>query len=75
MSAAIASLFSGYAKGFQSLSAQAATFHTKFTQALTGSGAAYAAAEATNAASLPAANVYTPIWTAVAEASRGPCRL
>ncbi len=71
MSAAIASLFSGYAKDFQALSAQAATFHSKFVQALTGSGGAYAAAEATNASSVPAANAYTPIWTAVAEASQG----
>ncbi len=71
VSAAIASLFSGYAKDFQALSAQAATFHSKFVQALTGSGGAYAAAEATNASSLPAANAYTPIWTAVAEASQG----
>ncbi len=71
VSAAIASLFSGYAKDFQALSAQAATFHSKFVQALTGSGSAYAAAEATNASSVSAADVYTPIWTAVAEASTG----
>ena len=49
VSAAIASVFSGYGKEFQALSAQAAGFHAQFVQALNGAGGAYAAAEATNA--------------------------
>ena len=40
VSAAIASLFSGHAKGFQALSARAAAFHAEFVQALSGAGGA-----------------------------------
>ncbi|POY17771.1 hypothetical protein C3469_27260, partial [Mycobacterium kansasii] len=49
VSAAIASLFAGYARDYQSLSAQAATFYQKFVQALSGAGNSYAVAEAVNA--------------------------
>ncbi|WP_459758359.1 PE family protein, partial [Mycobacterium riyadhense] len=49
VSAAIASLFSSYGQGYQSLSAQAATFHEQFVQALNSAGNLYAAAEAANA--------------------------
>jgi len=52
VSGAIASLFSGYAKVYQSLNAQAATFHQRFVQALDGAGNSYAAAEAANASPL-----------------------
>lgn len=52
VSAAIASLFSGQAQQFQSLSAQAAAFHAQFTQLLTGAGSAYADAEATTTSAL-----------------------
>ena len=55
VSVAISSLFSGYAKDFQAVSAQASSFHARFVQALTGAGGAYAAAEATNVLPLQAA--------------------
>ena len=49
VSVAIASLFSGHAQAYQALTAQAATFHQQFLQALSRAGIAYAAAEAANA--------------------------
>jgi hypothetical protein len=54
VSAAIASLFSGYAKAYQSLGARAASFHRQFVQALNGAGNSYAATEAANASPLQA---------------------
>lgn len=48
VSAAIASVFGGYAQEFQTLSAQATLSHAQFVRALTAAGAAYAAAEAAN---------------------------
>ncbi|SOJ53976.1 Triacylglycerol lipase [Mycobacterium simulans] len=54
VSAAIAALFSAHGQGYQALSAQAAAFHERFVQALSGAGGAYAAAEAANAAPLAA---------------------
>ncbi len=54
VSAAIASLFSGYARDYQALSAQMARFHQQFVQALTASVGSYAAAEAANASPLQA---------------------
>jgi hypothetical protein len=54
VSAAIASLFSGHAKAFHSLSAEAETFHQEFVQALRRGGKSYAAAEAANAWQLQA---------------------
>ncbi|WP_142308821.1 PE family protein, partial [Mycobacterium interjectum] len=50
VSAVIASLFSTYAKAYQSLNARAATFHQQFVQALNGAGSSYAGTEAANAA-------------------------
>ena len=55
VSAAISSLFSGYGKEFQALSARAAEVHAQFVQALNGAGGAYAAAEAAGATPLQAA--------------------
>ena len=55
VSAAISSLFSGYGKEFQALSAQAAAFHARFVQTMNGAGGAYAAAEAAGATPLQAA--------------------
>ncbi len=52
VSAAIASLFSSYAKAYQSLGARAATFHRQFGQALNGAGNSYVATEAANASPL-----------------------
>jgi len=52
VSAAIASLFASHAQAYQSLSAQAATFHEQFVQALNSAGNWYAAAETANAAML-----------------------
>ena len=48
VSAAIAALFSGYGKAFQTLSAWAMQFHTQFVHALGAAGGGYAAAEASN---------------------------
>jgi PE family len=48
VSAAIKSLFGGYAQEFQTLSAQATQFHAEFVRALGAGGAGYAAAEASN---------------------------
>ncbi|KZS67312.1 hypothetical protein A4G27_19775 [Mycobacterium kansasii] len=48
VSAAITSLFSGYANEYQALSAQAVAFHEQFVQALSAASGAYAAAEAAN---------------------------
>jgi hypothetical protein len=52
VSAALASLFAGHAQTHQALSAQAATFHQEFVQALSVSGSLYASAEAANASPL-----------------------
>jgi triacylglycerol lipase len=54
VSAEIAALFSAHGQGYQALSAQAAAFHGRFVQALTGASGAYAAAEAANASPLAA---------------------
>uniref|UniRef100_UPI0009DBFD33 PE family protein n=1 Tax=Mycobacterium sp. UM_CSW TaxID=1370119 RepID=UPI0009DBFD33 len=54
VSAAIASLFSGYARAYQSVNARAAAFNQRFVQALNGAGTAYAAVEAANASPLQA---------------------
>lgn len=52
VSAAIASVFANHAQAFQGLAGQAAAFNDQFVQALKSGGAAYAATEATSAASL-----------------------
>jgi hypothetical protein len=52
VSAAIAQIFSGHGQAFQSLSAQAAEFHSQFVHAVTGAGGAYVAAEAANVSPL-----------------------
>jgi hypothetical protein len=52
VSAAIASLFSSHARGYQALSAQAAAFHTEFVRALSGASGAYVATEVANASPL-----------------------
>src|ERR1700730_8399028 len=49
VSGAIASLFSGYAKVYQSLNAQAETLPQQFVQALDGAGRTYVAAAPANA--------------------------
>lgn len=54
VSAAIASLFSSYAKGFQALGAQAASFHDQFVQLMKGASAQYASAEAANVSQMAA---------------------
>ena len=46
VSAAIAAVFSAHGAGFQALNAQAAAFHERFVQTLSGATGAYAAAEA-----------------------------
>lgn len=52
VSAAIAAMFSAHGQGYQALSAQAAAFHERFTQALSGASGAYVAAEAASVAPL-----------------------
>ncbi|SOJ53310.1 PE-PGRS family protein PE_PGRS16 [Mycobacterium simulans] len=54
VSAAIAALFGTHAQEYQAISAQAAVFHTRFVQALTAAGNAYAGAEVANASPLQA---------------------
>lgn len=52
VSAAVASLFSGYAQNYQAISAQASAFHAEFVQALSAGAGAYAATEAASASPL-----------------------
>ncbi|WP_191499389.1 PE family protein, partial [Mycobacterium simulans] len=52
VSAAIASLFGGYAQQYQAMSAQTTLFHQQFAQALSAAGLRYMAAEAVNASPL-----------------------
>ncbi|SOJ56068.1 PE-PGRS family protein PE_PGRS26 [Mycobacterium simulans] len=52
VSAAIATLFSGYGQEYQAMSARAAALHEQFVQALSNASGAYAAAEAANATPL-----------------------
>lgn len=52
VSAAVASLFGGYAQEFQTLTARATLFQSQFARALSAAAAAYAAAEAVNASAL-----------------------
>jgi len=49
VSAAIASLFSSHGTAFHALSAEAATFHSRFVQALSAGAGPYASIEAANA--------------------------
>jgi hypothetical protein len=57
VSAAIANLFGAYGTEYQALLAQAAGFHSQFTQALAAAAGAYAQAEAAGAALLGVAPV------------------
>ncbi|BBX62835.1 hypothetical protein MSAS_20090 [Mycobacterium saskatchewanense] len=54
VSAAVASLFGGYAQEFQTLTARATQFQAQFAHALSAAGAAYASAEAANVSVLQA---------------------
>ncbi|WP_085181803.1 PE family protein, partial [Mycobacterium bohemicum] len=82
VSAAIASLFSGAGRQFQALSARAAALNGEIVQALTGSGSAYAAAEAAMASQLggsggaSAASASIPTfdqyWAYAVELASGP---
>ena len=54
VSASIAAFFGAHAEAYQALSAQAATFHNQFVQALTAGANSYAGAEAANASPLRA---------------------
>ncbi|MCV6987681.1 PE-PPE domain-containing protein [Mycobacterium shinjukuense] len=57
VSAAIAALFSSHAREYQALSAQLAAFHDQFVRTLDAGAAAYAGAEAANAALLERARL------------------
>lgn len=50
VSTAIATVFGGYAQGYQTLAGQAAAFHSQFVDTLTAGAGAYQATEAANAA-------------------------
>ena len=50
VSAAVAGLFTAHAEAYQTLSAQAASFHQQFVQLMNAGSAQYAAREAANAA-------------------------
>ncbi|ORW48493.1 hypothetical protein AWC20_26615 [Mycobacterium parmense] len=52
VSSAVASVFSQYAKAFQSLTASATALHSQMVQTLTGGAGLYSAAEAANASPL-----------------------
>ncbi|OBK11049.1 PE family protein [Mycobacterium asiaticum] len=52
VSAAVAALYSGYARGYQALGTQVAAFHEQFVRALGASASTYALAEAANAAAV-----------------------
>lgn len=52
VSAAVAAFFSGHAQGYQTLSAQAARFHTEFVQALSTGANSYDSTESANASPL-----------------------
>jgi hypothetical protein len=52
VSAAVATFWGAHAQGYQDISAQMASFHDKFVQALASGGASYAATEAAAAAPL-----------------------
>ena len=49
VSASIAALFAAHGRAYQTLSAQAATFHSQFVQLMNGGAASYASTEAANA--------------------------
>jgi hypothetical protein len=49
VSASVAALFGAHAQAYQTLSAQAAAFHTQFVQLMNGGAASYASTEAANA--------------------------
>ncbi|WP_263988657.1 PE family protein, partial [Mycobacterium conspicuum] len=63
VSAAIAGLFGAHAQAYQSLSAQAASFHQQFVALMNGGAARYAASEAANA--LPLQTVQQDLLDAV----------
>ena len=52
VSAAVASVFGAHGQAYQTISAQAATFHQQFVQLLSTTAGAYAGAEAANASPL-----------------------
>ncbi|OBK53257.1 PE-PPE domain-containing protein [Mycobacterium sp. 1081908.1] len=71
VSAAIANLFGAYGREYQALLGQAASFHSQFTQALGAAAAAYAQAEATNAAVLSGTSTGSTPLSVVQLASGG----
>ncbi|MEK1148464.1 PE family protein, partial [Mycobacterium ulcerans] len=63
VSAAVASLFSSYGHAYQSLSAQAAQFHSQFVQAMQAGAGSYATAEASNVAQTALDLINQPVLT------------
>ncbi|WP_459758462.1 PE family protein, partial [Mycobacterium riyadhense] len=66
VSAAIAALFGTFGQDFQSVQAQAVSFHARFVQALNTGAGTYAAAEAANVLPLAAAGQGQDLLAAVA---------
>ena len=72
ISAAIAALFTNHGQAYQILSAQAEAFHNQFLQTLSAGSAAYAGAEAANAA--PMQSAAQAVVAAVNSPARGAVR-
>ena len=64
VSAATATLFSGYGQDYLRVVAEVSAFHEAFERALTNSGLAHAATEATNAAAAKLDSIVAPISVA-----------
>ncbi|MHA7650157.1 PE family protein [Mycobacterium sp. ML4] len=64
VSAAVAAFFSGHARGYQTVSAQAEKFHTEFVQKLSAGADTYSSAESANAS--PLQPVLNPVSDALA---------
>jgi hypothetical protein len=74
VSAAIAKLFGQYGQEYQAAGAQAAVFHSRFTEALAAAGGAYTAAEAaaSNALSTLEADARAPLGGSAAVGAAAP---
>ncbi|OBJ65168.1 PE family protein [Mycobacterium asiaticum] len=74
VSAAVAALYSKYARGYQALGTQVAAFHDQFVRALSSSAGTYALGEAANAAAMqsPLPHLIPPVQAPVKPADGPP---
>ncbi|OBI90849.1 PE family protein [Mycobacterium asiaticum] len=74
VSAAVAALYSKYARGYQALGTQVAAFHDQFVRALSSSAGTYALGEAANAAAMqsPLPHLIQPVDAPAHPADRRP---